>query len=218
MYELIDDFENYSIIQKSDENKKRRKSKQMLNMYFSRDMIIPSSILFDEQAINIIYYCNYKDELKKLKKTLRSPKDIEDQFFLDITRSKLKINNHKVNVYEKIINYLTYQYPKKLHDLLILCTQGVFVNILEWIYQSLPYDFYIGELEIDSNINREMKISIDKNAVLIHKKLRLFGLTKNGNVVNYKLLKCIIHISDYLNSTTIDYEIQLQPYNGRDNN
>lgn len=210
MYDFVDDFENYDLktnlpLSDTQLNKSNKYEDTQFYIYIKEYDKFPYKFLLDKNKFNILTFLEIKKIMVSLKSNYYNIKNIDHQFNLDISRSHLYINKNKIIYPEKALNYIKYTYPKNYQDILILCTQSIFVPILEWLYQTLPDNYIIGELDI--NKRRKIILIINEKKLTIKKKLRIFTVYK-GTDITIREINIKVIISDFTKLDKLQLEIE----------
>lgn len=203
MYDFVDDFQNYDIKPKILTNHSLQINNKHFCIYIKENETFPNKLLLDRSEFTILTLLNLKNIMKSLRKSYNTLKIIRDQFVLDISRSYLYINEHKINNLEKAMNYLEYTYPLTFSEILILCTQSIFVPVLEWLYQTLPGNYIIGELEL--NNRKKIILTIDNHSLVIKKNLRIFTIYQGMDITVREIqIKIVILEFDKLDKLQLE--------------
>lgn len=145
--------------------------------------------------------------------TYYQPEELERQFKLDVSRSVMYLNQHRVTDPIQAVHYLQHKYQDKGNLILALCTQAVYATPFEWIYFSLPPDYHLVERDGTGNLNRKIKIMLEDHQLSIWKILRIIRFTTDPvtgvqEAVTYREVGIVITVED-LTSGTDDVSIDV---------
>lgn len=134
-----------------------------------------------ENIENMILF-DYNKYLQHIILSYRNEQDIWNQFKMDIVRSKFYINHCPINDPYIVRDFLYSQLSTTLNnDIFMISNQVLMGTPYELIAQNiLPYNWYIGELGLNSKIDKQMtiKLTISSNEITIkgYKKMRIFKI------------------------------------------
>ena len=101
--------------------------------------------------------------IRDITNSYASGKDIQQQFLMDIHRSKLYINNRRVYKELAALNYILYTFGEQAYDYLALCTQATCASAFEWLHFSLPESYYLTEADTLNRRDKQSKIFLVQN-------------------------------------------------------
>lgn len=138
----------------------------------------------ENKYIEILF--DKREYLDKIRESFKGA-DVNHQFKIDCSRSKIKYNGRKVHVLDDFIAklYKTYYYSQ-IKDILMVCTQASFGFPFEILHGCLDeYNLHIGEC----SENFPYKISFfDDGEFESAKKLRLFD--ENNTICDLDIKLC----------------------------
>lgn len=134
-----------------------------------------------ENIENIILF-DYNKYLEHITISYRNQNDIWNQFKMDIVRSKFYINHCPINDPYIVRDFLNSQLSTSLNNEIFMVSNQVLMGApYELIANTiLPYNWYIGELGLNSKIDKQMtiKLTISSNELSIkgYKPMRIFKI------------------------------------------
>ena len=194
IYEIIN-FKNYDIIGENnpyttnninlDEYVFLNKI-NMKNINISKDIDILKEMK-NKKNLEEDIYIPIKSFINDIKRTFRNENSIWKQFVQDFPRSKVYINNNLIQDHIIFKDYLDYKFSKKYKNLiLMLSTQAVLGLAFEAIFNNLPDNYHLSELDKKYS-SKPFKIIINTNDEDINietlKELKIFKL-ENSKVKN----------------------------------
>jgi hypothetical protein len=182
--------------------------------------ILPTSVISSENE-RVIYvdFDAYKEDLHKCYAT---DAQYKDQFLRDVNRCDLYLNGIKVKYGDTVIEFLDCEFKnskKRLHEVLMLCTQGVMGYFYELLSNELiKQNFYLGEINmLDEYEDRIYSIEImynrkkDEYTINVYKTMRIFYIhqTKNDITKYYVYMK----MSFVENQSVVEIKFKIKPAN-----
>ena len=167
------------------------------------------NLLLSEKSFKIISYINIDDYVNELLISFKGVEDLEKQFIIDIPRCVMEINNHIVEDALAALNYIEYKYKIKHYNQIVsLCTQCIYAPIIEWIFFSLPNNYYVGEIApSELTLKKKNHIVINNHKLVFRKNIRIFNIVK-GIDMTKKIISVHLEI-DNINDCDTDIEINL---------
>ena len=160
-----------------------------------------------ENKENIILL-DFNKYLENIVLSYRNEYDIWNQFKMDIVRSKFYINHCPINNPSTIRDFLHSQLSSSLNrEITMIANQVLMGAPYELIANTImPYNWYIGELGLNSKIDKQMTIhlNISSNEITIRgeKTMRIFKINNEYTDETLYLVDICIEI-DLLNKSKI---------------
>lgn len=230
MYVFLDEIENFDA--KTLRHSEKQETPGLLPQWvgdedfefienFSTHIHKPVILSEEPQKItSVIPACSF---VKDILNSYASLQSIQQQFLLDVHRSKLYINNKPVDKELAALNYILYTFGEQASEYLALCTQATCASAFEWLHFSLPEGYYLTEIDYTEKKEKQSKIFIvhenqsgTNNTIQYQKALQIIRLvtSADGNCTEKKIQrKVFLKISIDLNSkrtgdTTITIHLQ----------
>ena len=179
--------------------------------YINNDYIIVDTeelYQYNPENIENIILLDFNKYLENIVLSFRNDDDIWNQFKMDIVRSKFYINHCPINDPYIIREFLQNQLSSSLNkELMMISNQVLMGTPYELIANTiLPYNWYIGELGLNSKIDKQMSINlnISSNEITIRgeKKMRIFKINNECMDETLYLVDICLEI-DILNKSKI---------------
>ena len=158
--------------------------------------------------IENIILLDFNKYWKTIIQSYRDDNDIWNQFKMDIVRSKFNINHCPITdpyIIKQFLDNCFHSYI--VNDILMVCTQVLMGSPYELISTTiLPYNWYLGELGLNSELDKQMTIDLTINpyelSIRGKKKLRIFRL--NDDYIDETLYIVDINLEiDLLNKNKV---------------
>ncbi len=225
MFEIIDDFCNYDINRDFTENDKEinddiYNENKVLYQYYKNlpeyEVIVPftnnikKDLLLTDDKLNINSIIKSKNFINDILNSYVGDEQLNQQFLLDVNRSKLIINNKLVKSSIAALNYLRYTHGKLSSRIIACATQAICASAFEWIYLSLPNNYHLSELKYGEQ--RKSVINILDHSISYTKYLRIFNLQKGCDDKTVKKVLLIINIDNAISdSGDVDIQFSIIP-------
>ena len=170
------------------------------NIMINKNYTIPIKDMSYENVITINLY----DLIKDIESTYLTIDEAQYQFKLDISRSHMTLNGHKVIDPESVIQYLECNYrqsnPTLEKEILMLSTQAIFAIPFCFIQKSVQNKgLHLSEISsTDSEClqyAKKYKLDVIDGHISLEKYLRLFSLTETMDSITEYVVKMNIEIN-----------------------
>ena len=176
----IENFDDYVFIENIDNNI----NNNTINIQKDMNNDIMEQCIF----INYDYYVN------DIKNSFKNMNDIEKQFRIDIPRSNIFINNHKIISPQIIIDYLNFNFNSNITKKIMMLTTQAFLALPFQLTFNQLYNldnYHLAEIEYDDNTKQPYRISINilDNDINFksYKEFRIFRLDNDISINIYKV-------------------------------
>lgn len=163
---------------------------------------------YNPENIENIILLDFNKYLENIVLSYRNDDDSWNQFKMDIVRSKFYINHCPINDPYIIRDFLNSHLSASLNkEIFMISNQVLMGTPYELIANTiLPYNWYIGELGLNSKIDKQMiiNLSISSNEITIRgeKKMRIFKINNEYMDETLYLVDICLEI-DILNKSKI---------------
>ena len=160
---------------------------------------------FVEQCICV----NFDFFIKDIKKSFKGEKDIRSQFEVDMPRCNIYLNNHHIDSYNTIVDFLDYRFNNDIViDIMMLTTQAMLGLPFQILHNSINSndEYYMAEISSGDADKRSYIISVeltdDNINFKAYKEFRIFRIINGEDVTIYKVYIKIefslLHSKEYI--------------------
>ena len=211
-FTMINDIYNYDLPPKSRRMvipHQRKFSPMAYEVVLNFHRPFPMELLHGEQ-VESIHVCSVTEGPSFYRNLLETYPDLDDlirQFNLDVTRSVMYLNQHRVRRPIQAVHYLQHRYTHHAKLILALCTQAIYASPFEWLYFSLPTDYHLVERAGTGRDSlRKIKIMLDDNRLSVWKMLRIIRFVtdpRDGTQTSetYREVCLVVTIEDITSGT-----------------
>ncbi len=221
MFTLVNDFWNYDFTETDHSSKNKVKTncgelkikntspqEEPFQIIANFTTKITEDVVLAQDTVYITCLVNSSNFIMDILKSYLNYQQLIQQFLMDVKRSSLFINGKKVKIPVSALNYLEYTHQGKTSGILACATQATCAAAFEWLYTSLPEDYYLSELNKGSA--KKSIIKINGTKLIYRKGLRIFKLV-DGDDYTVRIVIMTITVDDTINykgDVTIQFKIK----------